>query len=189
MKKVQKIDHPIMEHPEDETCDTYKPVLNDRMLTTREAVSRLNRRMMKKGKIVTTDLFYHWVLRGKVRVIQIQGHNLYHPYDIDRIKISNDMGTEIQPEQVHSLEDLKRIAKKYNDVLVDIEGILEILFEKTGHKYTPGAIKQRLHRKTIYYVAYTGKKRKHYWFPASQVDHWNLQPSSPKRRGNADLQE
>lgn len=161
--------------------EEYTPVLSSGMITSREALTRINKKLMPTGKQVTSNMFYHYVHQQKVKHVKLGTHYFFHPRDIDSLQLPEKLLIPIEPKQVHSLEDLQELSETYG-TLVDIDGMIQILKEKTGHDYTPGAIKQRLHRKTIWYAAYTGEKRKHYWFPAKQIDFMNLQPERAERK-------
>lgn len=165
-----KIDRRRM-YSEKTLSEREKTELLKQYITLPEAVARINRRI-PQGYHVSRDLFAHRVSRGTIPCIRIGKAYYFKPEIIDNLtfkpKKQFQQGS-ITPIQVTSVEELRPLEEKYGP-LVDMQGFLAAMQEYTGHAYKIGAIKQRILRGTIVYVAYFGsKKRKHYMFPVNQM--------------------
>lgn len=178
------VDAPTLTNPYDETCESYEPVIQPDWITSKQAIARINDRLAQNGQSISQDVFYHRLARGRIKGVKV-GHRYYFdPKDIDALNFSprrRKFVPPTKPVRVHSINELKQLAEKYGP-LVDMEGFIEELEAHTHHRYTAEAIKQRLRRKTIWYVAYSGDKRKHTkWFPISQIRKMRLQPPPPEK--------
>jgi len=177
--RVRVVDHPILTDPTDENCATYQQVKKEGMLSSREAIAFINRKLIREGVTINPDTFYHRVYSGNIKALKVNKRYFFNPKDLAAFSFNPKERFQAPPQEqavrVHSLEELQELSKKYGP-LVDMQGMVDALEKETKRPYTLGAIKQRLRRGTIWYVAYTGDKRRHYWFPVSQVKHMYLQP-------------
>lgn len=148
-----------------------KTQLHTYYITLPEAVVRINQRV-PEGYHVSRDLFAHRVSRGTIPCIKVDDAYYFSPEIIDNLTFKPKKHFQqgsITPVQVTSVEELRPLEEKYGP-LVDMQGFLSAMQRHTGRPYKVGAIKQRILRGTIVYVAYFGsEKRKHYMFPVNQM--------------------
>jgi hypothetical protein len=182
--KIKVVDHPILTDPSDENCATYQQIKKEGMLSSKDAIAFINRKLIRNGVTISPDTFYHRVYSGNIRALKINKRYFFNPKDLDTFSFNPKERFQAPPQEqavrVHSLKELQALSEKYGP-LVDMQGMVDALEKKPQRPYTLGAIKQRLRRGTIWYVAYTGDKRRHYWFPLSQVEYMYLQPKNEER--------
>lgn len=167
---MAKLDRRIILN-EKSITSTQKTQLLNTHITLTEAVARVNEKV-PEGYHVSRDLFAHRVARGSIPCVKLGKNYYFKPEVIDELTFKPKKHFQqgsITPVRVTSAEELQPLIERYGP-LVDIAGFLEAMQAYTHRPYKVGAIKQRLLRGTIVYVAYFGsEKRKHYLFPVNQI--------------------
>lgn len=158
-------------------------------LTTREALEYLQ--ALHPERAISQDTFYHWVMRGKLPCRRLKMGNVtrfvFLPEWLQQMSVTRQgrLASPSSPYEapipVHSDQELDALRQKYGP-LVDEEGLLQELYRRTGHWYTPGALKQRRLRGTLRVVGYSGGRKKQRWYPLHQLDSLRFYPEQAERQ-------
>lgn len=165
------------------TVEGQREGIPEGWLTTGQALDYI---WKSQGVQVSREGWYQRLHRIKEKGIldyRVVGKKYYFdPGSIDRVNFNPPrkvhLPKDFEPVKVDSAQDLADLARIYG-ALLDEDAFVAEISRRTGHTYKLGAIRQRLRRKSIYYVGYSGEKRRIRWFPANQIDKMSLQP--PKK--------
>lgn len=155
-------------------------------LTTKQALEYLQ--SLHPDAFVTLDAFYHRLYKGKGIPHHVtenkRGKRLYFSkHDLNAVWFRKSSRKPVmvkkygEPILVTSEKDVEALHKKYGEI-VTIEGFQQALLDKYQQVYSREAIKQRLRRKTLVYVGYSGTgNSKVYWIPLEQLEWLHFLPT------------